>query len=38
MLKLTEEILNKIKESGVPVVDITLDDLESAEVVKLKQE
>jgi hypothetical protein len=33
MFKLTEEMLNKIKESGVPIVDITLEGLSKAEVV-----
>jgi len=31
-------MLNKIKESGVPIVDITLDDLATAEVVVPQQE
>lgn len=33
MKKLTPELLNKILESGVPIVDITLEDLSKAEVV-----
>jgi hypothetical protein len=38
MLKLTPEMLNKIQESGVPIVDITLEDLSKAEVVTLDKE
>lgn len=38
MLKLTPEMLNKIQESGVPIVDITLEDLVKAEVVKPNKE
>lgn len=33
MKKLTPEMLSKILESGVPIVDITLEDLSKAEVV-----
>ena len=38
MLKLTPEMLNKIQESGVPIVDITLEDFVKAEVVKPNKE
>jgi hypothetical protein len=38
MLKLTPEMLNKIQESGVPIVDITLEDFMKAEVVKPNKE
>lgn len=38
MKKLTPEMLNKILESGVPIVDITLEDLYKAEVVTLDKE
>jgi hypothetical protein len=38
MKKLTPELLNKILESGVPIVDITLEDLMKAEVVKPNKE
>lgn len=33
MKRLIPEMLNKILESGVPIVDITLEDLSKAEVV-----
>ena len=38
MKQLTPEMLNKILESGVPIVDITLEDLSKAEVVTLDKE
>ena len=38
MKQLTQEMLNKILESGVPIVDITLEDLSKAEVVTLDKE
>jgi hypothetical protein len=38
MKKLTPELLNKILESGVPIVDITLEDFMKAEVVKPNKE
>lgn len=38
MKRLTPEMLNKILESGVPIVDITLEDLSKAEVVKPDKE
>ncbi len=38
MIKLTEELMKKIQESGVPIVDITLEDFVKAEVVKPNKE
>jgi len=38
MKRLTPEMLNKILESGVPIVDITLEDLSKAEFVTPDEE
>jgi hypothetical protein len=38
MQRLTPELLKKIQESGVPIVDITLEDFAKAEVVKPNKE
>ncbi len=38
MKPLTTELLKKIQESGVPIVDITLEDFVKAEVVKPNKE
>lgn len=38
MKQLTPEMLNKILESGVPVIDITLEEFIKAEVVMPNKE
>jgi hypothetical protein len=36
MIKLTEELRKKIEESGIPIIDITIDQLSSATIINLK--
>ena len=36
MIKATPEIEAKIKASGIPIIEITLEQFQKAEVVKIK--
>lgn len=34
MIKLTPKILEQIKKSGIPIIEITLDDLKKSSIIK----